>query len=205
MSPAVASSYRLLLPPGWFHIPVREATTSAIRAMSDATFGPDPDDRTKPLRTRAEELTEELIASARDRGALDVFVPAGGALRAPVSCSLIVSDLLVDDPGDGTQGDVLRAIAMDSDNAHVVDLDGQVAIRTERSAIRSAADIGGGNVSSREISWVSAIPGDNTRWLTLVAGTTRTDNEPDNDGLLDAVAELLDALVSTFRWERTEQ
>ncbi len=197
---SVASNYRILLPPGWFHIPASADPDAAIRAMSDATFGPSPDDRSRALRSEAERRMRQFVIEAARRGIADVYVPAGNIIRAPIACSIAVSSVAIPRPEGASTDDVLRRLAIDGDDVVVEDIDGQVGVKS--TAFRERALELEGDVArrTRETTWVVNVPGSPDRWLVFVSSISRTDGAADPDDLVGAVQELADAIMTTVRW-----
>ncbi|MCM2421312.1 hypothetical protein [Streptomyces sp. RKAG293] len=93
----MVGGYRLVLPPGWGRIPLREGTEDAIRGIVTTAFDGSRGDAVAQVRVRLEGRLRELAVRARRDGAgLDLYLPVrprGGA--APVPASFVVSELAV--------------------------------------------------------------------------------------------------------------
>ncbi|MDJ0342751.1 hypothetical protein QMK19_23445 [Streptomyces sp. H10-C2] len=90
--------YRLVLPPGWGRIPLREGTEDAIRVIVREAFDGSRGDRVAQVRVRLEGRLQELAVRARRDGAgLDLYLPVrprGAA--APVPASFVMSELALE-------------------------------------------------------------------------------------------------------------
>lgn len=92
--------YRLVLPPGWDRIPLREGTDEAIRRIVRSAF---PDgggrvvhrgDEMAAVKMRVHGRLRELAAHARDDAAgIDLYLPVRVRGGVPVPASFVVSEL----------------------------------------------------------------------------------------------------------------
>lgn len=203
-----ATGYRLVLPPGWHHIPLRQGTDEAIKAAVDAAA------RTAPRELPRDELTayrldqtrrlRELAAEARQQSGTDLYLPMGLIRGIPVPASFLVSEvnldlreLAVDLPADEIAEQVMGGLTAGDGDTGKVTVAGAAAARTERTGEPDPArEI---EYPSRRVDYVIAVPGAPGRYL-LVAFSTLGGGDPD-DELARMLVELFDAMMATWRWD----
>jgi hypothetical protein len=209
------AGYTLVLPPGWFRVPVRHGSAKAIRgAVAEslrALPSTVPRDRVPPYRAQLEGRLRTLVTQARSRGGVDLYLPVTPMHGIPVSASFIVSEGTVGDLGQ--EVDPVQVVAYlateaatgategpaGSTKATPVTVDGTAAVRREHMAPpEPGTEIEAG---SRRVDYIIPLPGDAGRWL-LVAFSTPGAGDP-SDRFAGMLAELFDAIMSTFRWTRT--
>nr|WP_284288337.1 hypothetical protein [Angustibacter aerolatus] len=92
-SRAPAVGYRLVLPPGWMRLPVRDpATPDRVEARLREAAAGQPRDAVEPLLAEAARRVRDLLAEARAAGALDLYAPLLGVRGRPVPASFVVHD-----------------------------------------------------------------------------------------------------------------
>ena len=195
---ATAVGYRLVLPPGWIRIPLRDDPAAAVAKILDRSFSGLPNDSYGPFRHELEKRVMDHIAAARDNEGIDLYVPVERMHGVVVPASFLVALLEFDSVETPDVRDVLLGYAADTDGARVVDVDGSPAVRTEsvvgpvqRAEHESA-------LGSRRVSYLVAISEGRDQWLT-VTFSTAGDGSPDGE-LAGLLVELFDAVMSTFRW-----
>lgn len=196
------AGYTLVLPPGWVRIPVRRGTDAAVRAVVEEALKQVPKsvprDRLAPYRAELEGRLREMARQARDRGGVDLYLPVATRSLVPVSASFVVSEGKMNTPGGSAEQMVAYLAAQDDGDRRVVTVDGGAAVRAERVAgPESAVELTAG---SRRVEYMVPVPHEQDRWVFVVFSTLGA-GDPDDD-IACALAELFDAIMSTFRWRR---
>ncbi len=195
-----ATGYRLVSPPGWIQVPVRDATQDTPRQVVRDAFGSPPAGVPRDALTRARIAMERrlatMITEARRNGGLDLYLPSGRAYDHPVPASFLVAE---GSPGPGSADDPLTMVtglAAADPRARVVIMDGAPAVRTEQTAGPDPRH--GIAHRSLRVSYTIPVPGDDSRWLVITFSTPGPDDPGGEHAVL--LAELFDAIMSTFRW-----
>jgi hypothetical protein len=199
----VPAGYMLMLPPGWHRIPVQRGARAAVKKIVEDAFARRSPavspDQLVPLRLDLERRLSAMISQARERGGVDLYLPLEPRRGVPIAASFVVSQFAIgggpDQPADADA--VLAHLASLDASATVTTVDEAMAIRTERVADADPAQ--GVDERSRRVDYVVGMPGDPARWLA-VAFSTLGGGDPD-DKLALALAQLFDAMMSTFRWD----
>lgn len=207
-SQRTATGYRLVLPPGWCRIPLRQGTSAAIREMLNAKFKHLPRDTVAPYRAELERRLKEQVAQARSAGGVDMYFPVEISSLGPVPASFVVSEVRLDPPADGGDPDPslvvasLAADALDAPGSRIVDIDGAPGVRTEELVAGDPdAEL---SYASRSVKYILPMPGAPGRWL-LVMFATPGAADPAGE-FADLLVRLFDAIMGTFRWtEGTER
>lgn len=192
-------SFTIVLPPGWSRIPVGKGSASAIRRILDRAAGRSDDPRTAGVRRRLERTLTQQVEAAQERSGVEMYLPTEKVHGITVPASVLVSAPRV---AEGTDPmDTLLAVAARGDGAEVVDIGGAPAVRTERIlAPRSIGQGFDGSVPlTRQVVYFLADPSDRSRYLVLSAQVIQGE-VPGAQAMGDAVVDLVDAMVSTFRW-----
>lgn len=193
--------YRVVLPPGWVRIPLREGTERAVDAVLERSFAELPRDSTADVRS---EVRSQLLAQAhraRDDGqGLDLLLPVELSHGQTIAASAIVAEFAFDgvsvDPGH-----VLTALIADAQSTTPIALDGASGVRAERVVVADPSRQQGLDSSSRRVDYVLAVPNDPGRWVTI-SFSSFGDGKPDSD-FSALLVELFDAIMGTWRWKRT--
>lgn len=201
------SGYRLVLPPGWVQVPVRDAGPGTAHAVISAAFRRPPEgiprDAFTSTRIELERRLEKMIRKAKQEGGLEFFLACGQAYANPVPASFLIAEgslgSATDDPlavvtaiaesaaadGGGKPGE-LRA------------LDGVPAARVERIA----APRDGDDAPSLRVEYTVPVPrptpGSTGRWM-VITFSTLGDGDPSGE-YAATLASLFDAIMSTLRW-----
>ena len=194
-----ASGYSIVLPPGWQRIPLRSGTDKAIRGAVRTAFAglprDAPPDTVSSHRLRLERQLARAARHARDQGGSDMYVPAGPVYQAPVAASFVVSELSL---GPADPAGVAAMLVAGDDPWQPVTTDGAGGVRVERTAGPSPGE--GVEFGSRRVDYILPVPGRSGRWL-MIAFSTFGAGDP-GDRVAEALTELFDAIMSTFRWGR---
>lgn len=207
--------YSLILPPGWHRLDVCEPERTVERLVETAAAGRSRDEMSA-ARTQLSRALNRSLDEARARGVFDLFIPLATSEEMIIPASFAVAALETEPGEDPMQ--VLLTIASRDGTARAVDIAGSVAVRTEvRSevapAVRGvlAATEGGEAVDeaavvdlasgliTRQVRYVLGVPGDSSRWLSVVF-TTTVPGDPAAEGVGDAFIELFDAIMTSFSW-----
>ena len=197
------SGYRLVLPPGWVPVPVRDAAPGTAHEVISTAFKKPPDgiprDAFTSARIELERRLEQMISKAKANGGLELFLACGHAYANPVPASFLVAEGSLGDSGDDPLA-VVTAIAEGAARdggklGQLTALDGAPAARVERIA---APEGGADHAASLRVEYTAPVPGGAGRWM-VITFSTLGDGDPAGEyaGLL---AELFDAIMSTFRW-----
>jgi hypothetical protein len=192
-----ATGYSVVLPPGWRKIPLRTGTEKAIRAVVREAFAAlprdAPPDTVGPHRLQLERTLARTVRDARGKGGIDLYLPAGPVYGAPLAASFIVSELSLE-PADPAS--VAAMLEAEDDAMNAVTMDGASGLRVERMAGPSPEhDV---DFASRRVDYLLPVPGRGGRWLAVAFSTLGGGNPEDDIAIL--LAELFDAVMSTFRW-----
>lgn len=202
---AVAAGYQIVLPPGWQRIPARRGTDAKIRQILDraaAGLPPGvPNEKLAAYRKEAEQRLRTVVAQARRKGALDVYLPVSPRKGILIPASFVVSEgaLGAADPADPAA--TIAYLASTGEGYHPVTVDGVAGARIERTAGPEASP-DAGEYGSRRVDYILPVPGEQDRWL-VIAFSTFGGGDPD-DEYARLLVELFDAMMATFRWTRRE-
>lgn len=191
--------YTLVLPAGWSRIPVGRGSRAAIRRILDAAAARSDDPGTVGVRRRLEEmLTAQVEEAARHQG-VALYLPTAQVHGISVPASIVVSAPQLTTGGDPM--DLLLAVAARRDGSEVLEIDGKPAVRNERTQAEPRLRDGfeGGELSTRQIVYYLADPQDDRRYLVITASVLEGTGEGAEE-IADAVTELVDAMLTTFRW-----
>lgn len=205
------AGYRLVLPPGWVRIPLREGTSEALEEFLFSGLrelpAEVPKDQGMAYRLQVRRTVEERVRQAQEADGIDLYIPVHlGDLRyrIPLAASFLVSEFIAEESDPGPEV-LLARLAGGSKNgadAEVRELADTLVVR--RAYIRppdsssgpdSVADF---SVATRCVDYALAVPYDDRRYFT-VCFSTAGDGDPQSD-FSDALVELFDALMTTFRW-----
>jgi hypothetical protein len=203
------TSYRVVLPKPWVRIPVgagleervHEIAEEAMRRLPKEV----PPDQAGPMRREVERRVIAAVRRSREYGGIDFYLPTDSWHGFLVGASFVVSDvtppgLAPEDP-DLAVGAVLALLASSRSGTEVLDIGDTVWGRTEQvvqpdeSSKREGVD-----VPTRRVDYLTAVPGDERRWI-LVGFSCVGDGNPDSELTL-LTTELFDAIMSTWRWIR---
>ncbi|MFF8562723.1 hypothetical protein ACF06I_27855 [Streptomyces albidoflavus] len=201
------SGYRLVTPPEWVRIPMREGTEETIRAIVDRAFAQLPDDAPQdsvgPYRRELERRLSEAVHDARRAEALDLYLPIERMHGFTVSASIVVSEMAFEDATAADPSSVTRRL-MESPGrggeSTSVEVDRAPGVRSERVVPGARGEAEEAEPGSRRVEYVIPVPADPGRWITVVFSTLGA-GDPQG-ALADLFVELFDAMMTTFRWSR---
>jgi hypothetical protein len=173
------TSYRVVVPPGWILLPVRDRTDHEIRDMITERYRDLPRDSSGPHISRLADAIVSAARTARSAHVVDILLPLGTPWRAPVSASI--------------------ALAVGTDAAEptgsTVETEAGTAWREEPTIPRSETDLS----TRRRVTYQWRIPNLDHGLLVATASVVG----PDDAELLpivDAITDLCEAILATIRW-----
>jgi hypothetical protein len=196
------NGYRLVLPPGWVQVPVRDAAPGTAHEVISAAFRTPPDgvarDAFISAKIELERRLERMIRKAQANGGLELFLACGRAYANPVPASFLIAEGSLDGACDDPLA-VVTAIAGEAARdggkpGQLTALDGAPAARVERIAAPEAED----DQASLRVEYTISVPAGANRWM-VITFSTLGDGDPSGK-YASLLAELFDAIMSTFRW-----
>ncbi|MGI5368145.1 hypothetical protein [Streptomyces iakyrus] len=199
---SVPVGFNLVLPPGWDKINLsEESMNDSILAVVDRSIAQLPeglpkDDVSKVRMELFKQLRKAARKAARANG-LSLYLPVERVRNTVLPASFVVSEP-ISAKGEGFEsGQVLGALAADSANSEVVDIDGSLTTRLERVVPPPANSEM--TLASRRVEYVLPLPGSSyPRWLAITFSTVG-DGDPESE-YSSALVDLFDAVMMTFRW-----
>ncbi len=203
------TSYRVVLPRPWVRIPVGAGLEERVHEIAERAMQrlpkEVPPDQAGPMRREVERRVIASVRRSRDYGGIDFYLPTDSWHGFLVGASFVVSNatppgLLPEDSPEAV-GAVLAHLAGSRAGTEVLDIGDTVWARTEQvvqpdeSSVRDGVD-----VATRRVDYLTAVPGDEARWV-LVGFSCVGDGNPDGELAL-LTTELFDAIMSTWRWIR---
>jgi hypothetical protein len=198
---AASTTYRVVLPPGWVRIPLRDDPSSAVDDLLGERFAGLPTDRFGPLRKELRRRLLAQISTARDHEGLDLFLPVAERHGTAIPASFVVALLPFDTVETPEPEQVLVAYAAGVDDATVLELDGAPAVRTRRVEAGRAGATDGGEIPSVRVDYLVSVPGACDLWLTFSFATIG-DGDPASR-FTGVVVDLFDAIMGTLVWSAT--
>lgn len=195
--------YQLLLPPGWWHIPLDPVgSRAAIRSLLRQRFAALPRDRVAGLRREIERELAARALRAVEAGAVDLWVQANVLRGLPVTAALTVSVLPV--VGDAHSSQLAEALkAPDVVELGVVVIDaGQAVRRVRRTAAGSDPD---GHLGVLDDALPAAtlveylIPMPEPGEVLLLSFSTPVDE------LAEVFTALFDAVAASLMWRSVDE
>jgi hypothetical protein len=189
--------YRVVLPPGWARIPLRDDPARAVDAILDESFRGLPMDSYGPMRKELRRQWLAQVEAARDNEGVDLYLPVERVHGQTIAASFVVSVVSFDSVESPRPEDVLVSVAADTDGTSLTEVDGAPAIRTE-TVVPAAEGGDESQVGSRRVSYLVSIPDSGDRWMA-VSFSTLGDGDPEGQ-VARLLVDLFDAVVSTLRW-----
>jgi len=198
--PPAATGYAMLLPAGWRRIPVLHGTRPAITAIVDEVFSRLPPARSQAGRSELERYLAQMARQAREQAVVDLYLPAGQVHGVSVPASIAVSRGTLRGGVIGWD-ETLAQLAAGPHDARPVSIDGAAGVRLERSAGPAPAfRVACGSLVVTYMFPVPGVPGD---WLIVAFSVLDADGTAGRFARL--LAEVFDAIMTTFRWARSGQ
>ncbi|MFJ9472120.1 hypothetical protein [Streptomyces caniferus] len=204
--------YKLILPPGWARIPLRDGTKEALEKVLFSHLWEVPEgisrDDAMRFRLEARRQMEKQARAARRNGGLDLYLPVlprGGTF---LMASFIVAEMPIGQYGAAPPEAVLAQLVEEDGSGKSVakvDVAGAPAVRRcyqstpDAEELRSAPGaVQQTALPACRVEYVIPVLDDPGRWISINFSTP-------GDGDLDSeftgvLVELFDAVVGTFRW-----
>lgn len=192
---AAAHGYTLVLPPGWARVPLRDGADGAISKILDRAHAGLSRDQVASARRELRQRLRSLVALARERQGLDLYLPVERVHGFTLGASFIVAQVSfgAEEPLDPSL--LVAGLTSETDSAPVT-VGGVVGSRAE--GVLSADPATDTPFGSRRVDYVLPVPADADRWL-LVSFSAIGQGNP-RDEVADLAVELFDAIMTTFRW-----
>ena len=224
----VAASYSIVVPPGFVRVPGGMDAPDAV-AFVAVQLGEQPDLGTEATvddwRLRfGSALASALAADANGR-VLDSYLSAGPLPGTDIVCSIVVASLPVT-RSEHADLDRLLLRRVATHGAAPIVLAGDPAVVWDDPAAEAppqgalaAPDEAADLTPLRRRTVLARVAGHDDRLVTLVltigsaqagataSGESATETEPDADArarIVDALTDVFDAMLSTFRWRDAE-
>jgi hypothetical protein len=195
-----ATGYRLVVPPGWVQVPVRDATADTAHQVIATAFRHPPDgiprDKFTQARIELERRLSKMISDARRNGGLELFLAFGHAYETPVPASFLVAEGSLGEMSAEDPLAVVTTLVADSEASRMTALDGAPAVRCE--FVQEPDQGKDAGYPSLRVDYTVAVPGEEGRWLVITFSTLGAGDPAGEYARL--LAELFDAIMSTFRW-----
>ena len=200
------SGYRLVLPPGWVQVPVRDSGPGTAHEVISAAFRKPPEgiprDAFTSARIELERRLEKMIRKAKQEGGVELFLACGQAYANPVPASFLIAEgslgSATDDPLAVVTAIAEGAAADGGKPGELRALDGAPASRVERAA----APRGDDDRPSLRVEYTVPVPrpasGSTQRWM-VITFSTLGDGDPCGE-YAATLTDLFDAIMSTLRW-----
>lgn len=188
--------WSLLLPPGWWHVPLDERRHQSITALLDRQLASLPRDRVATLRRELDgELTrqvERAVANGAEEMHLNVDLMRG----LPVTASCLVT-VVPDGFGTALQATELAALMGDEPGElSVLEVAGALAARVRRrDPVTDTEGLSTGKLAVTRLQVYVPVP--NTTEMLLLSFSTPI------DPIADAMVALFDAIAGSLRWKQT--
>ncbi|MCR2813178.1 hypothetical protein NQ166_11725 [Microbacterium sp. zg.Y1090] len=173
---AAGVSYRVVLPPGWLLLPVRDCSDDELRRLITDQYAHLPRDSAGPYIGRLADAVVDGARQARRLDVIDILLPLGTPWQAPVSTSIAIAVGRDDDAG--LAGEVVETAAGDA-----------WRVQLERP-----------DQALRRVEYVWRVP-DAAGMLLAASFSIVGDDEPELQPIVDALTGLCDAIVATVRWD----
>ena len=200
------SGYRLVLPPGWVQVPVRDSGPGTAHEVISAAFRKPPEgiprDAFTNARIELERRLEKMIRKAKQEGGLELFLACGQAYANPVPASFLIAEgslgSAADDPLAVVTAIAEGAAADGGKPGELRALDGAPASRVEHVAAPQGDD----DRPSLRVEYTVPVPrpasGGTDRWM-VITFSTLGDGDPSGE-YAATLTDLFDAIMSTLRW-----
>jgi hypothetical protein len=188
------NSYSVALPPEWIRVSLTGTVEQAVKDITDRMFRHLPRDEYVQERRAVEQQVSDMVRRARAGNGLDLYLPVEEMHGVTLAASFVVGGALMPDELDDIESVALLGELAQS--GRLVEVDGVPGVRTER--VEPADERQGVSVASRHVDYTFPIPGDARRWLAVTFSTPGA-GDP-GDPMAEALVELFDAIMTTFRW-----
>lgn len=194
--------YGLMLPSPWQHIPLgtgrRERVEQIVGEAIERLPGDAPPDQVAQGRIKLTEMLLRRLDDSAEAGGIDFFMPTDLTRGTDVRSSFLVSEVMPDAMAPaGVTGQVMARLLAEEGTRPVSNGD-TVWVRSDEVVERPADDTVSDAVAVRKVEYTTSLPADERYWY-LVTFTTFGEQGP-RDDLAEAMVELFDAIMTTWRW-----
>lgn len=189
----VPHEYSLVVPPGWQRLPVDDDIEKRFVDVLMDRFRSQGDPR---LLTRMRQGVHKSLAELRRRGAVAIHLPVEAASEVPLPVSIVLLPAPLRSDADIA---TFRSKLESRGPVSAADDNGRTILRWEEVVSKAGGDEG---VSSRTISWLFPAPASSGLRPAIVSGTILYPDGLEQDELVLALGELVDAVAGTFTWRR---
>ncbi len=189
--------WSLLLPPGWWHIPLDERRGQSVTALLDRQLASLPRDRVAALRRELDAELTRLVERAVANGAVEMYLNVDLMRGLPVAASCLATVVPV---GFGTAlpATELAALMGDrpDDEVGVLEVAGAPAARVRRR--EPVGDEHGQSTGELAVTRLQVyVPVPNAAQMLLLSFSTPI------DPIADAMVALFDAIAGSLCWTHT--
>ncbi len=192
--------WSLLLPPGWWHIPLDERRGQSVTTLLDRRLASLPRDRVATLRRELDGELTRLVERAVANGAVEMYLNVDLMRGLPVAASCLVT---VVPTGAAAALPAAELAAMmgerPGDEVGVLEVAGAPAARVRRREPATHADGLVDGLSTGEVAVTRLqvyVPVPNTTEMLLLSFSTPM------DPIADAMVALFDAIAGSLRWRQ---
>lgn len=189
--------WSLLLPPGWWHIPLDEHRGQSVKALLDRQLASLPRDRVATLRRELDGVLTRLVERAVANDAVEMYLNVDLMRGLPVAASCLVTVVPV---GLGTALPAAEVAALmgdrHGDEVGVLEVAGALAARVRRrEPVTDTDGLSTGKLAVTRLQVYVPVP--NTTEILLLSFSTPM------DPIADAMVTLFDAIAGSLRWKQT--
>jgi hypothetical protein len=188
--------WSVLLPPGWWHVPLDENRGRSVKALLDHQLASLPRDRVASLRRELEGELGRLVERAVANGAVEMYLNVDLMRGLPVAASCLATVVPV---GFGTALSAAELAALmgdrPGDEVGVLEVAGAPAARVRRR--EPVVDEHGMSTGELPVTRLNVyVPVPNAEQMLLLAFSTAV------DPIADAMVTLFDAIAGSLRWQQ---
>lgn len=198
------SGYSIVDIPGWENLSLNAADRADLeRRIDELAHGSVPEevprDTATPFRQEVRKHLFRVVEQAREAGAGLICIPTQRMGEVAVPASYTVSEWRDTDRDEVAPLALLQSLAANSDGAaHIVDVDGQQALREEAVSAPNPDAEPLANHAGRRVTYTVSSPDDPRAWV-IFNFVTIGDGDPEG-AFADLLVELFDAQLTTLRW-----
>ncbi|MDT0341764.1 hypothetical protein [Streptomyces litchfieldiae] len=192
-------SYRMITPTDWFRVPLRseEKRLKSVRALVDHAYPNRDEFATK--RHELRDLLTNVMNTAAERGAIEIYLSTHATLGVPIPASLLVTAEPEDPSLPGPMpaellADGLRSKHKNDADVSIVKLLSGEAVRCRRQELsEDSKELGQPQERPNTLlEFYLPVP-NSTAWLVLTFSAPLPE-------LADAQVQMFDAIAGSFRW-----
>jgi hypothetical protein len=199
------SSYRLVLPPPWSRIPLRDGTEEVVHGIVERVAATTPKhvppDQVGPRKRELARTLLQRAAELRDKGGIDLYLPLDTIRGFSARTSFSVSETLPPGADPGEWADVLAVLAGEAGAERVLTAGDERSGAPATEWVRRERIVPGEEERDPAIlvDYTTAVPGAEHVWLVASFSIVGSDAE-DPEGTARPFVELFDAIMTTWRW-----